>query len=72
MHYVLDRFEEDTAVLQQLDGQAMLMLARTLLPASIAEGDVLLCEDGIWQVDDARTKQRKQALEQRFFSLFKD
>lgn len=72
MAYVLDRFEGDTAVLQQLEGDAVLMLTRGALPEGAREGDVLVCQGGVWRMDSQRTDARRRSLQQRFFGLFEE
>lgn len=72
MPYVLDRFEGNAAILEPLEGGALLALERAQLPQDAVEGDVLVChEDGSWVKDPQHTKARKAAIQQRFFSLFK-
>lgn len=57
---ILDRFEENTAVLETADG--MLNVSRCLLPPEAAEGDVLrLTPDG-YVVDNEQTQLRREKI----------
>ena len=53
---IIDRFEEDLAVLETDDG--MINVERSLLPENAAEGDVLTYNRA-WTVDKAATEQRR-------------
>ena len=49
MQYILDRFEEEAAVVEA--GGEWLRLPRAALPPCAREGDVLLRAEEGWQVD---------------------
>lgn len=76
MRYILDRFEEDAAVVEA--GGEWLRLPRAALPPCAREGDVLLragegdvllrAEEG-WQVDEAASQNRREALRARFAGI---
>jgi hypothetical protein len=53
MKIVIDRFEEDLAVVE-LENGAFEHLSKKLLPAMAAEGDVLVIE-----IDEAETERRR-------------
>lgn len=64
MQYILDRFEEDAAVVEA--GGEWLRLPRAALPPCAREGDVLLRAEEGWQVDEAASQNRREALRARF------
>lgn len=67
MEYIVDRFEEGTAVLEPAQGPIRTeKIDRALLPPETREGDILLCEDGHWRVDAAATAARRERLRRRF------
>lgn len=59
--YTIDRFEGDTAVLEDENGSAV-CVARALLPAEAAESDVLRFADGVYAVDADETAARRAAV----------
>lgn len=69
MQYILDRFEEDAAVVEA--GAEWLRLPRAALPPCAREGDVLLHAEEGWQVDEAATQSRREALRARFAAIGK-
>lgn len=54
---VIDRFENNTAVLET-DG-VITEIERSQLPENAREGDVLMQNDGIWTVDVSATEKRR-------------
>lgn len=66
---VIDRFEDDFAVC--LIGSQKLLIARSLLPADVSEGDILVpASDGRYAVDEEKTASRRTAMRTRMASLF--
>ncbi len=55
---IIDRFEEDYAVIETDGG--MINVARAKLPENAAEGDVLEFTDGVWTIDESATEERRR------------
>jgi hypothetical protein len=68
-YYVIDRYEEDQAVLVD-DNRGIHRISVSDLPASCSEGDVLLLVAGAWKADVEETKRRRQNLNTRLQNLF--
>lgn len=67
MQYILERFEDETAVIEvsSEEGISFLELPRAELPADAAEGDILQKQDGCWHRDLDATNARRDAMAQR-------
>ena len=63
--YVLDRFEEGFAVLENTNTLENITIPPTELPKSRA-GDSLYWKNGEWHVDHAETKARAERIRQQF------
>ncbi len=60
--YVIDRFEDELAVLEDENGATATVL-RMVLPPDAKEGDVVRLENGAYAVDQGETARRRdQAL----------
>lgn len=68
MHYVLDRFEGDFAVLIDGDG-GTLNIQISEIPKNAHEGDALISEGGIWTLDSAKTQERRSLMEDKLSRL---
>lgn len=73
--YILDRFEEDKAVIEYTDENSGITLwleedKRKISP-EVREGDVLYCKEGIYCSDKLATAERKKATVQRLKELTK-
>lgn len=66
---VIDRFENNTAVLET-DG-VITETDRCLLPENAREGDVVIESDGGWIVDVAATEQRRAEMREFMKRLMK-
>lgn len=67
MYYSIDRFEEDTAVLQDYDGNIK-NIPRGMLPDNAKQGDILNFKNNRFIIDGAETARRRdyvRALQQR-------
>ena len=64
---IIDRFEDGFAVIEITD--EFVSVPKDELPKGAKEGDVLVCVDGVWTVDEEATKQRKNAIRSRFDRL---
>ena len=72
LHWVIDRFEGDTAVLEHTDTLEIKLYARSLLPAGAKEGDTLVMqEDGSFNPDPAVGRERALRIQERFKRLTK-
>jgi hypothetical protein len=60
--YVLDRFEGQYAILLDSYGRAYDVLRDELTP-DIREGDVLHENDGIYEIDEELTKEKREKLQ---------
>lgn len=66
--YIIDRFEEEYAVLERKDGTTLDVLRELI--GECNEGDVVTEEKGIYRVNKAETEQRKQLLAEKMAKLF--
>ena len=66
--YVLDRFEEDFAVLEKEEGGTF-DVKKSLLPDAKA-GDVIIEENGRYLVDKMASLERKEAIAEKRKRLF--
>lgn len=64
---IIDRFENETAVLETEDGMETIM--RCFLPADAQEGDVLMQEGCGYSVDRCATEERRRAAAERLRRL---
>lgn len=68
--YVLDRFEEDIAVLEKEDGSVE-TIKKDLL-GNAKEGDVIIFSNGNYCVDIAETEKRKALISEKAKIVFKN
>lgn len=61
LHYAIDRFEDEQAVLQD-DSGTSLVVDKALLPSDAAQGDVLKLCDGHYQHDREETTARRDRI----------
>ena len=66
MKWVIDRFEGETAVLENIKTMENLDFPRSELPDGIKEGDVLSQVDGVWSREIAETNDRASSIRARF------
>lgn len=68
MKYIIDRIEEEIIICEDETGnQAKLRVEQ--LPVKAVEGDILEKVDGVWIIDVAETKNRKDAMRQKLKRL---
>lgn len=70
-YYILDRFEEDFAVLESLEDAETINIKKTLLPSNLKEGDVLLRDESGWAFDKEKTEERRNKINDKLNSLWK-
>ncbi len=71
MRVVIDRFEGDFAVCEKED-RTMLNIKRGKLPASANEGDVLIIDGEMIEIDVAETAKKKQFVEKLAEDIWRD
>ena len=71
MKVIIDRFEGNYAVCETEDKKYINIL-KSELPQGIKEGDVLICVNDKWFIDDKTTKERKEKIKNKLNSLFVD
>lgn len=67
--FIIDRFEEDKAVLECENGE-MATLDITALPKKVKEGDVLCFEEGSYFLNEQETQERKDKIKKLMEDLF--
>ena len=67
--YILDRFEDEFAVLEKEDGSTDVIKKNLLCNAR--EGDVIIFTDGKYVVDENETKLRRAAIIEKAKKVFK-
>jgi hypothetical protein len=69
MKYTIDRFEGTIAVCEN-EQKVMVNIPKYRLPLEAKEGDVIEEIDGMLQVDDAETNERRKKAKQLMNKLF--
>ena len=64
--WIVDRFEEDFAVLENAKTLDTASLPKIALPIGISPGDTLVMHDGVWRLDNAETAARGQRIQSMF------
>ncbi len=67
--YIVDRFEDDFAVLEKDDGGTVDVKKELLKNA--CEGDVVIFENGEYIIDLQETQMRRKNIEEKMRNLFK-
>ena len=57
---IIDRFENDTAVIE--NGEEMINIPRSLLPENAKEGDIITESGGGYIIDETATDKRRQEI----------
>jgi hypothetical protein len=70
LNLVLDRFEGQYAVCEEMETQKTVAFAMEDLPPGAAAGDVLAVEGGHIFVDAAATRERRERIQKLFEKLF--
>jgi len=71
MTYIIDRFEDDYAVLEQTDGE-MVEILRSKIPVEAKEGDVLTKLNDSYIINAEETDQLRKEIEILMDELFVD
>lgn len=69
MKYTIDRFEGIIAVCED-EQKKMINIPKYRLPLEAKEGDVLIEKDGMLQIDDEETQERRKQARQLMNKLF--
>ena len=69
-YYIIDRFEGNFAVCQNLQNEKMQNIQKNLLPKNVKESDVIFFEDNKYFFDEEKTLERKKIIEDKFNSLW--
>ncbi|EOD01362.1 DUF3006 domain-containing protein [Caldisalinibacter kiritimatiensis] len=70
MKGIIDRFEEDIAVIEREDN-TMINIERSRLPKEAVEGDVIIIKDDSIIIDKQETTKRKKKIDILENELFK-
>ena len=65
---IVDRFEGEYVV-AEIDGQ-MHNIPKTSISGEVSEGDVLVCNDGVYIKDAEKTAERRMKIRERQNRLF--
>ena len=69
MRYFIDRFEGDTAVLED-ENKEFLNVPKSILPENSNESDCLVFKDGKYIIDEETTKELKEEISDLMDELF--
>lgn len=69
MKYTVDRFEGTIAVCED-EHKKMVNIPKYRLPLEIKEGDIIVEVDGMFQIDDEETNERRRKTKQLMDKLF--
>jgi hypothetical protein len=64
--WIIDRFEEDNAVLENAATLETIVLAKNELPENARPGDTFVLRNGRWHFDHAETEARYNLIQERF------
>ena len=71
MKFVIDRFEGEYAVCENIETQEMVDIPIELIPEVAQEGSVLTEENGVFELDLNGEEQRRQRIEEKMKGLWK-
>ena len=69
MKYVIDRFEENYAILENMETQEMTEVLKELIPIHAREGSVLVLKEQQYFYDRKETRKRKKNILEKFERL---
>lgn len=69
MKWIIDRIEENIAILEQSDTKEKKEVNITLLPPSIHEGSILINKNNQYQLSLSEEEQKRKEIEERFKRL---
>lgn len=56
---IIDRFENEFAVVEDTETENMITIKKELIEQNASEGDVIVFSDGLYHVDSEATKKRR-------------
>lgn len=68
--FSVDRFEEDTAILENRESGNRINVARNKLPNDIKEGDILKCINGKYFLDEEITRDERNRIQEKMNDLW--
>lgn len=71
MKYCIDRIENNTAVLENIDTKEIIEININLLPNNIKENNIIIYDNNEYVIDKETEKERKKDLLSRFNKLKK-
>ena len=71
MKFVVDRIENNTAVLENIDTKEIIEININLLPNNIKENNIIIYDNNEYVIDKETEKERKKDLLSRFNKLKK-
>ena len=69
MPWIIDRYEEGIAILEDSETREILEISRKEMPKGAREGHVLKIEDGQYCLDLEGTARRKEMIKEKFSKL---
>ena len=67
--FIIDRFEEHNAVLENAATREIVSLPKAHLPADASPGDTLILQNGTWSFDHQETAARKTRIDALFAKI---
>jgi len=72
MRYVIDRFEEESAICENKETGEMISIPTTKIPKKAKDGDVIVFEDGVYVLDAQQTKVSRGEIQELMDKLKKN
>lgn len=69
MHFAIDRFEGDYAILENINNATTTNVLKSILPSSVKEGDILLYDGTNYIIDENARKKREDDIMSKFQRL---
>lgn len=69
MKYIIDRIEENIAILENQDTEEFININTTLLPQNIKEGMILSLINNTYTIDTKATEERRKEILEKFKRL---
>lgn len=70
--YVIDRFEDNYAVMQNMDTKEIINIERTILPKRVKYGDIINDVNGKYSIDKDARKARLELMKLKLNRVKKD
>ena len=70
MDYIIDRFEGDFAVCQNVSDDGIKNVRLNLILGEVKEGDVITFENGKYFLNIQKTNERKKRIKEKFDALW--